>query len=1266
MHPVGSMDKVHHLNSRIITLTATVASLQTANGQSQQTIERLGRELQAARTQISELKHELQESEDLMYAGSRTCEKLSNEIARVRGENAKLQDELAEAKRQASAALHEKSQNENLLASTVMHLHTKLQDAEKTEALLSNSIASLQSQPSAQLQQAQALFEKCCVLEGENTRLKDVIHRYEATAQELQTRLSVLSSDHLKLEFEYKTVQKQRELLAVNLRELQSRALHLMTKASVLELEAQSKQLQMQADSATEISVTQDGRRPLSAASEGVFGALSLHPDEPSTDLPPRAGSTISAPRGASQPLPAYEEENKRLQAIVEDLSAKVSQLSECSAQAQKALAESTRLREELREKDLLISELRSQSPVSVQHNAPVITTIIPTDPTEDLHVLNEKYVIEITNLKRTLREKENEEILLRQRSDQLASDLSELQSRMMSHPSQTSDHLVEKIETLSADNATLRAALAKLEEEQVSLAADRVRLKRRVNELVAYSKKIRAILQSVHGKLMYAGSKGYLYREEIDALVMEISGAFMDKVSLQEATLTASEANTPTLSGVSQRRGSIVNANQSPPRIPPRSEKSRKPSASEREDCGPSITDSLAEPMILQPVVPRSLGRSTGPRKRESEEESRVTPRPGNSLAESSYKRITSSVEKRAHTSYVRRPNEFEEYYGKSGPIEPLGSASGRRFESPALRSASSFSALPDRNSSKASNTTLGSVSLFLAQKTESPVCIQQHPPKQKTPERSMSSNDLATSIGRRKPLISVESPDLELQCEDPKKAVVEVHDPVHDVQLEEPDQRISENYLQDVDDDGYVSRVDSYTGPTNESMELEDFNDENVTEGSTIIPDSTNSGELDISLAHAISVASNPSYAVQNATLGSYFEEEPHVDEHMQNITANRTPESLAHHRQQAREAGELVGSLTLSRFEGGTPVRPTNATTLAAETMIDKDINQSSVSMAHVSLEQSLTESGLARPQISVPDDSSDTFDFGKLGVQGLLVPEQAKTSPLRKRAVARQSLAQESEHGAFTNQSISQQPAIASGSLCSANDINRLSPPRASPSSFAQRPPPSGRIANGSSHDLPNPVSYERSAPMTDVDLNYYSDSYSVQGQGLGEPHPSSQQRSLQPSGRKIIPPDDTLNEFIDSPEITIKPSTAPRLDDMQDLDPDSHYLLEEKSVHQKTPTTRKLEAWEMDFVDEKKPAGRVEGGMADSTLDYLANMSGAEMDFYDSKQFEGGASLERSAQGGAMGEGLASRSLSIGVGNAVNEPLSTFNELDIDL
>lgn len=30
----------------------------------------------------------------------------------------------------------------------------------------------------------------------------------------------------------------------------------------------------------------------------------------------------------------------------------------------------------------------------------------------------------------------------------------------------------------------------------------------------------------------------------------MEISGAFMDKVSLQEATLTASEANTPTLSG--------------------------------------------------------------------------------------------------------------------------------------------------------------------------------------------------------------------------------------------------------------------------------------------------------------------------------------------------------------------------------------------------------------------------------------------------------------------------------------------------------------------------------------------------------------------------------------------------------------------------------------------------------------------------------------------------------------------------------------------
>ncbi|ESU34786.1 Chromosome segregation ATPase, partial [Giardia duodenalis] len=81
---------------------------------------------------------------------------------------------------------------------------------------------------------------------------------------------------------------------------------------------------------------------------------------------------------------------------------------------------------------------------------------------------------------------------------------------------------------------------------------------------------------------------------------------------------------------------------------------------------------------------------------------------------------------------------------------------------------------------------------------------------------------------------------------------------------------------------------------------------------------------------------------------------------------------------------------------------------------------------------------------------------------------------------------------------------------------------------------------------------------------------------------------------------------------------------------------------------------------------KKPAGRVEGGMADSTLDYLANMSGAEMDFYDSKQFEGGASLERSAQGGAMGEGLASRSLSIGVGNAVNEPLSTFNELDIDL
>lgn len=138
-----------------------------------------------------------------------------------------------------------------------------------------------------------------------------------------------------------------------------------------------------------------------------------------------------------------------------------------------------------------------------------MITTIIPTDPTEDLHVLNEKYVIEITNLKRTLREKENEEILLRQRSDQLASDLSELQSRMMSHPSQTSDHLVEKIETLSADNATLRAALAKLEEEQVSLAADRVRLKRRVNELVAYSKKIRAILQSVHGKLMYAGSKG-------------------------------------------------------------------------------------------------------------------------------------------------------------------------------------------------------------------------------------------------------------------------------------------------------------------------------------------------------------------------------------------------------------------------------------------------------------------------------------------------------------------------------------------------------------------------------------------------------------------------------------------------------------------------------------------------------------------------------------------------------------------------------------
>lgn len=150
---------MHHLNSRIITLTATVASLQTANGQSQQTIERLGRELQAARTQISELKHELQESEDLMYAGSRTCEKLSNEIARVRGENAKLQDELAEAKRQASAALHEKSQNENLLASTVMHLHTKLQDAEKTEALLSNSIASLQSQPSAQLQQAQALLK---------------------------------------------------------------------------------------------------------------------------------------------------------------------------------------------------------------------------------------------------------------------------------------------------------------------------------------------------------------------------------------------------------------------------------------------------------------------------------------------------------------------------------------------------------------------------------------------------------------------------------------------------------------------------------------------------------------------------------------------------------------------------------------------------------------------------------------------------------------------------------------------------------------------------------------------------------------------------------------------------------------------------------------------------------------------------------------------------------------------------------------------------
>ena len=1261
MHHVGSMDKVHHLNSRIITLTATVTSLQNANGQSQQTIERLSRELQAARTQISELKTELQENEDLMYTGSRTCERLSTEIARVRGENTRLQDELAEAKRQASVALHEKSQNENLLASTVMHLHTKLQDAEKTEALLSNSIASLQSQPSVQLQQAQALFEKCCALEGENARLKEVARRYESAAQELQAQLSVMSSDRVKLEFEYRTVQKQKELLAVNLKELQSRAMHLMTKASVLELEAQNKQLQMQMDSATEISAAQDGPRPLSAASEGVFGVLSIRPDEPSTDLPPRAGSTLSVRRGASQPLVAYEEENKRLQEIVENLSAKVSQLSECSTQAQQALAESTRLREELKEKDLLISELRSQSPVSVQHNAPVVTAVIPTGPTEELQILNEKYVSEIADLRKTLQEKEAEESRLRDQSHQLASDLSELQSKMASQPSQPSDHLITKIETLSADNATLRATLDRVEEEKASLAADRTRLKRRVNELVAYSKKIRSILQSIHGKLMYAGSKGYLYREEIDALVMEISGAFMDKVSLQEAALTASEANTPTFSSASQRRASIVSANQSPPKIPPRSERSRRPSDSEHAEHGPSITDSLMEPIVLQAPGPKSLARSTGPRKKDSEDESRVTPRSGNILTESNYKRITSSVEKRAHTSYVRRPNEFEEYYGKSDPAELSGPGSGHRHENPALCSFSSFSVFPDRGFSKTANPMLHPAISLLDQKSESPVCIQTLP-KQKTPERSMSSTDLAASIGRRRPLISVESPDLEIQYEDSKKALVVINDPVHDMHSEEPDKGMSEDHLQNSDDDGYVSRVDSYTGPTNESMELEDFSDEDATEGSTIIPDSANSGELDISLAHAISTASNPSYAAQNATLGSYFEEELHIDEHVQNATVSRTPESLALHLQQAREPEELVGSLTFSKLGDGTPARPTNATTLAAETILDKDINQSSVSVAHTSPEHSFIESGLARPQVSVPDDSSDTFDFGKLGVQGLSIPEQTKASPLRRQEIAQQNLSYDSGEDSLTNSNILKQPATKSEPAYNLNDINRLSPPKASPNSFAQKPPPSGRTSNAPAHDLPNPTPYDLSAPMTDVDLNYYSDSCSGQGPGLGDPQLSNQQ----PSGRKIIPPDDLLDDFIDSPEITIKPSTAPQLDDLQDLDPDSHYFLEDKSMAQKTLAGRKLEKWELDFVEEKKPAGRIEGGMADSTLDYLANVSGFEMDFYDSKQFEGGASLDRSAQGGALGEGLASRSLSIGVGNAINEPLSTFNELDIDL